>query len=309
MIYLLYGDEEYLKSQSIERLRKKFGEMILGINYIELDESNISEIIQDIETPSFGFEKKLIIAKKSGLFKNKNPFAKMLVEFLKSNDMDNCYLVFIENSVDQNELFKYLKSINSIYEFKELPINELIKRIKEYCKNSNNVEIKENVCQYLIQSIGTNLQDIMIELDKLTQYVGNEGEINKEAIDELCIKKSESIIFDLTDNLGKRNISKAIDVLHNLVSNKEPEQKILVMLYNHFKKLYIVKKSNRNEISTNLKLKSNQTFLINKYTIQSNYFTETKLEEILKKFREIDEKSKNGEINISIGLDSVLCNL
>ena len=36
---------------------------------INEDENNVSELISDIETPSFGYEKKLIIVRNSGLFK------------------------------------------------------------------------------------------------------------------------------------------------------------------------------------------------------------------------------------------------
>ncbi len=42
--------------------------MINGINYIQIDNNNISEIIADIQTPAFGYPKKLIIAKDTGLF-------------------------------------------------------------------------------------------------------------------------------------------------------------------------------------------------------------------------------------------------
>ena len=68
-IYLLYGEEQYLIEQTIKKIKKIFGECIKGINYIQIDEQNSKQLIQDIETPSFGYEKKLIIAKNSGLFK------------------------------------------------------------------------------------------------------------------------------------------------------------------------------------------------------------------------------------------------
>ena len=42
-----------------------------------------------------------------------------------------------------------------------------------------------------------------------------------------------------TDNLGKKNIKEALQVLNNLIYAKEPIQKILITLYNHFKKVYL----------------------------------------------------------------------
>ena len=68
-LYLLYGEEQYLLEQSVKKIKALFGECVIGINYIQIDENNVGQLIADIETPSFGYEKKLIIAKKCGLFK------------------------------------------------------------------------------------------------------------------------------------------------------------------------------------------------------------------------------------------------
>lgn len=135
------------------------------------------------------------------------------------------------------------------------------------------------------------------------------GKIDKEAIDKLSIKKLESIIFDLTDNLGKKDIAKAMVVLENLIYSKEPLQKIIITLYNHFKKLYFVKIAlkNRRDIVTSLGLKANQTFLVNKYKMQANYFNELELREILQRMRDLDYQYKNGLIDLQIGLESILC--
>ena len=62
-IYLFYGEELYLLENNVKKIRNLFGECVKGINYILIDEQNVGEIISDIETPSFGYEKKLIIAK------------------------------------------------------------------------------------------------------------------------------------------------------------------------------------------------------------------------------------------------------
>ena len=68
-IYLFYGEETFLVEQQVEKIKKIFGEKVKGINYILIDETNVQELISDIETPAFGFEKKLIIAKNTAIFK------------------------------------------------------------------------------------------------------------------------------------------------------------------------------------------------------------------------------------------------
>ena len=68
-LYLLYGEEQYLLEQCTKRIKKNFGELINGINYVQIDEKNVDKLISDIETPAFGYPKKLIIAKNTGIFK------------------------------------------------------------------------------------------------------------------------------------------------------------------------------------------------------------------------------------------------
>ena len=171
------------------------------------------------------------------------------------------------------------------------------------------VNIDNSTLQYFIECCGTNMQVLINEIRKLIEYVGTNGIIKKEDIDKLSIRQIESIIFDLTDSLGQKNVSKALEVLHNLIYTKEPIQKILITLYNHFKKLYIVKlcvKYNKDVISA-LKLKPNQTFLVNKYKNQSKLFTEENLEIIINELIDLDYKYKIGLIDIDIGLEAILC--
>ena len=135
------------------------------------------------------------------------------------------------------------------------------------------------------------------------------GTITKSAVDLLAIRSLDSNIFDLTDNLGKKNIQKSLDILNDLLYQKEPIQKILITLYNHFKKLYIIKLAERykKDVAIALNLKPNQTFLINKYKTQSRYFSEEEIRIILDEMINLDASYKVGLIDVNIGLEAILC--
>lgn len=306
MIYLLYGKDNFLKEQYFKKVKKQFGECENGINYIMIDENTIDNIISDIETPAFGYPQKMIVAKYTKAFTKKNPTADKISEYLKNNILDDVEIVFIENEIEKNSLYNTITKIGTVKDFNELKMPDLIKQVISISK-AYNVSINQNVAQYLIECVGSNMQDIINELRKLIEYAGNGGTINKEDIDSLTIKKTESIIFDLTDNLGKKNIKEAIDVLHNLVDSREPLQVLLIMLYRHFKKLYITQLCKGDDVIKHLNLKPNQTFLVRKYTTQANYFKNSELESILKELIYLDEASKNGNIDLNIGLETVLC--
>lgn len=44
-IYLFYGEETYLLESAVKKIKKSFGELILGINYIQINETNIENLI------------------------------------------------------------------------------------------------------------------------------------------------------------------------------------------------------------------------------------------------------------------------
>ena len=316
-IYLFYGEEEYLISNSIKKIKKKFGELLKGINYIILDENSISELISNIESPAFGYDKKLILVydskifKKDGRKKTLTPIQEKILNYIRDNYeiiKESVTIIFRETEVDKNDIFLEIDKKAVVCEFPELKPIEIIARLKKIC-TAYEVKVIDNTLQYLIEVSGTNLQNLINEIRKLIEYKGAGNTIEKKDIDLLAIKQTESIIFDLTDNLALKNIGKSIEILDNLIYQKEPVQKILVTLYNHFKKLYLYTmavKSNQ-DVITALNLKPNQTFLVNKYKNQVRHFTNENLRKLLEELANLDYLSKNGKMDLEVGLRSLLC--
>lgn len=318
-LYLLYGEEQYLLGQSLKKIKALFGECVNGINYVQIDENNVSQLIADIETPSFGYAKKLIIAKKSGLFKKEGKrkseeltkAKKRVSEYINQNIkmiQESVVLVFVEEDVEKLELYKTIDKLGEVCYFEYQKPVQIIQRLKTICNNYK-VNVDNSTLQYLIECCGTNMQDLINEIRKLIEYAGANGTIEKQDIDKLCIKKIESVIFDLTDNLGQKKVKEAMEVLYNLIAAKEPIQKILITLYNHFKKLYFVKLAifYNKDITQSLQLKPNQLFLVNKYKIQAKGFKTKELMQIIQELENLDYKYKIGLIDLNVGLEAILC--
>ena len=125
-LYLLYGEEQYLLEQNLKKIKELFGKCINGINYIQIDETNVNQLIEDIETPSFGYEKKLIIAKKSGILKKEGKrkseeltkLKKRISEYIKQNIkiiQESVILVFVEKDVEKLELYKTIDKLGEVF--------------------------------------------------------------------------------------------------------------------------------------------------------------------------------------------------
>lgn len=318
-IYLFYGEEKYLLENAVKKIKKLFGELILGINYIQINETNVDSLISDIETPAFGYSKKLIIVKDASLFKKgkkgevkqNNELQGKIADYINENIhqiKESVIIVFIENEITKNELFTACEKNGIVCNFETLKPIELKKRIKAIC-NAYKVNIDDKTLQLFLETCGTNMLSLINEIRKLIEYAGENGTITKESIEKLSIKEFEAKIFDLTDNLGKRNTKEALQILKELIYNKEPIQKILITLYNHFKKIFLTKLAieNRIDVLNTLNLKPNQTFLVSKYRKQAEYFKTEELRNIIGELIELDNKYKSGLIDVNIGLEAILC--
>ncbi len=327
-IYLFYGEETYLLETRVKKIKKEYPQLILGINFIQIDDTNAEELIADLETPAFGFDKKLIIAKNTGLFKKEKKTAKSDTKKKKVDDTklplnekiakyiqenleelkDTVDLVFVEQEVDKNTLYQAIEKVGEVKEFALLKLPDLIANIKKIAV-AYKVNIDDATAKYLVECCGTSMQDLINELRKLIEYKGENSNITKQDIDLLCTKQIQAVIFDLTDNLGKKETSKALEVYNGLISNKEPIQKILITLYNHFKKLYIIKIAEKynEDAATAMNLKPNQLFLVSKYKTQARYFETQELREILEALIDLDANYKVGLISLEIGLEAILC--
>ena len=235
-----------------------------------------------------------------------------ITDYIKQNRnmiKESVVLVFMET--DANKTFSFYKLMDkegSVCEFSFLKPIQIAKRIKAICK-AYQVTILDDTIKYFIEICGTNMQDLINEIRKLIEYAGEGGEITKEAIDKLSIKQMDAVIFDLTDSLGNKDISQAMNVLENLIYCKEPIQKILITLYNHFRKLYLTKLAEKYQknLAETLNLKPNQIFLTSKYKKQATYFTEKTLRDLLESLINLDTNYKIGLIDLDIGLKSILC--
>lgn len=318
-IYLFYGEELYLLENTVKKIKKLFGELLLGINYIQINETNIGSLISDIETPAFGYEKKLIIVKNANLLKKErkansktnNELSEKISKYIEQNINtinETTILIFIEEDISKTNLVKVIEQNGVVCNFEKLKPIDIKKRIKAIC-NAYKVNIDEQTLQIFIETCGTDMQNLINEIRKLIEYAGENGTITRETINKLSIKEFEAKIFDLTDNLGKRDIAKALEILKELLYNKEPIQKILITLYNHFKKIYLCRlcfEYNRNMQET-LKLKPNQIFLVSKYKKQAECFKTVQLRKILGELINLDKNYKMGLIDINIGLEAILC--
>lgn len=219
-LYVLYGEETFLLENAVKKIKKLFGEFVNGINYIELDDENvINSLMTEMQTPPFGFEKKLIVVKNSGLFKKETKkkvtglkeLRDNLEKYLKEKAeeiKENLLIVFIEDNVEKLNITKTVESLGgTICEFELQKPFQLEKRLEAIC-GAYKVNVESGAIKKLIETSGTSLQELINEIRKLIEYAGEGGTITNASVEALAIKTLDSNIFDLTDNLRKEKHTK-----------------------------------------------------------------------------------------------------
>ena len=115
-VYLLYGEEAYLKQQYKQNLVKALNPDgdTMNFNHYEGKGIDVKQLIDLCETMPFFAERRVVLLEDTGFFKNK---CEELADYMKELP-DYLYLVFAETEVDKrNRMYKAVKACGSIAEF------------------------------------------------------------------------------------------------------------------------------------------------------------------------------------------------
>ena len=158
-IYLLYGEEAYLKKLYKNRFVKAMvpeGDT-MNYRYFEGKNTNPKEIIDLAETLPFFAERRLIVLENTGFLKNATP---ELAEYLK-NMPETTYMIFVESELDKRgKLYKAIKEKGHIVELKRQDEKTLARWVlgmlkREEKQNSWKADEKDSLALYQMEGAKT----------------------------------------------------------------------------------------------------------------------------------------------------------
>lgn len=299
-IYLLYGEEKYDLNQKVEKIKKEFQNLEIGVNLFYINSDNVDELDNITQGVTFFGSEKLIIIKDTKL--------KFNVNLLKDLDED-VKVIIIEDSVDKRlSEYKTLSKIAECIEFKNLDEREMTQYIIDVLKKYQ-IRISHDDAEYMQNTCGTDKSNIINELQKIVIYLDGEKTVTKGTIDKVCSKTFNAKIFDVLENIISKRKNVAMAQLDSLLKQKEPIVKIYIMLYKQFRQLYMIKlekKKGNKDIAQTLGL---HPFVVKKLSFSVDKYSEEELKNIIYAFDEYDRKTKNGDMDFEIGLKKIICML
>ncbi|MGN1378474.1 MAG: DNA polymerase III subunit delta [Dorea sp.] len=295
--YLLYGEEAYLKKQYKDKLTKAILPEGDTVNYAYYEGKGIQpgELIDLAETMPFFAERRLIVVENSGFFKNASP---ELADYIRTMPETACFL-FVENEVDKRgKLYKAVKEKGRIAEMGRQDEKTLLYWIAGNVKKEER-QIKESTARYLISLVGTDMENLEKEMEKLFSYTLGKSEITIQDIDDICTSQVTNQIFAMVEAVAAKQQKKALDYYYDLLALKEPPMRILYLLSRQFKLLMEVrdlvgKGFDKSQIAKTVGL---HPFVAGKYMQQCRDFSETELRAILEDAADTEEMVKTGRLN------------
>lgn len=302
--YLLFGEEPFM----IRHYKNALKNAVLGngdkmnLSTFTGKVTDINSIIEIAETLPFFTDYRCILIENSGLFSSANELYDYIDKIPEST-----VIIFAEAEVDKRtKLYKAVNKLGSVVEFEIQKEQDLVNVIiKKFA--SDKIVISYELAKYFVARIGTSMDELFSEADKLISYVYEKRTVTKEDIDNVCARQLSDKIFDIMDYMGKKDRENAIGYYLDLIGLQESPVKILSLINNHFTRLYNVKnlaaEGKSGEIASLLKL---PPFFVKKYIEQANNFSFDKLKDALEYGIFADNTIKTGEMNEYIAVESMI---
>lgn len=227
-IYLLYGEERYLRRQYRQKLQTALcsdGDT-MNVHFYSGKDIPVGEIIDLAETLPFLAERRVIFISDSGLFKSGG---EKLAEYLAS-PCESTYFVFTESEVDKrSKLFKTVQSKGYAADFTVQDENTL-KRWIAGTLGRDGKKITGNTVQLIISKTGTDMDNIQMELEKLICYCMDRDVVTDADVEAVCTTRISNHIFDMINAIADRKQKAALELYYDLLALKEPPMRILFLI-------------------------------------------------------------------------------
>lgn len=303
-IYLLYGQEDYLKKQYKERFIKAMVPEGDTMNYscYEGKKTDVKEIIDLAETLPFFSERRLIVFEDTGFFKTGG---NDLADYISGGIPQTTYFMFVENEVDKrSRMYKAVKAKGHIVELGAQDENTLRKWVSGLVRKEKK-EMSQPDIAYFLNKVGTDMENITKELEKLFCYCLDREVVTRKDVDAVCVTQITNHIFDMVNAVAAKDQRKALDLYYDLLALKESPMRILALMSKEYRDLFHVKELSRQgygrkDIASKAGL---HPFVAGKYMDLAKKFQPGELRKVMEESADLEQRVKTGFMSDSLAVE------
>lgn len=240
-LYLLWGQEDYLREQYIIQLKKiclPEGEDSFSYKRIDGPGLEINDLRDAIDAMPFMTEHTMVELREIDINKLKDP--EKYIEVL-SDIPEYCTVMFVQSAqyeVDGRLKFsKGLRQICKELKFTQQSQGALTDWIaRRFAAAGKSVELE--AAQRLIYISGDLMSRLIPEIEKIAAYAKGD-KVTVRDVEAVANHIPEAVIFDMTEYISQKKYNTAVSVLAELLSDKNNEPiPMLAMLGMQMRKLY-----------------------------------------------------------------------
>jgi DNA polymerase-3 subunit delta len=327
MFYIFHGDEEFVRSEEVSRLKQQIAEDGMGdLNISTLDgqKLELGELMNVCNTMPFLTNRRLIIVenmlqryegqkrrRKRSRSKSDEDDGEIdkLLDYL-TRLPDTTRLLFVEDRTlkKSNPVLKQAKAIEDGYvrEF-SAPDGRNLSGWIAHRARAKGAEINRQAVQLLVTFVGDDLRLLDQELEKLAAYVQYQRPIDAQDVKALVSGAQEANIFAMVDSLGMRQGNRAMEQLQRLLDSGANELYLLTMIERQIRLILSAKDLSEqvglSATEIRRKLRISHQFIVDKLLQQARRFELEELETLLRRVLDIDQAIKTGRIEPRLAIE------
>ncbi len=304
-VYLIFGDDPYLKNHYKDTLAKKSydGDPFFNLQNFEGD-CDLQEVFDAVnQFPMMADRKCVVLSDFDFEHASKTDFDRFVELF--SNANDTCVLIVCFDNIDFDakkgtKEKKILSAVEKVggkcAEVNHRSITALVKMLSDGAKKRG-CNFGEIAARHLIEISGSDLSTLKNELDKLCAYVGS-GDISKDIVEQISVKSVDASVYEYVKQIFAGEISTALKMLDDMFFMRIEPMIILSVVASSYVDVYRahtanIKGATKSDMATDFKYPKNKLFLIDRAVLSLKKFNETKLQLSLESIAEADKSLKS----------------
>jgi DNA polymerase-3 subunit delta len=231
-MYLFEGSENYLREQTLKQLIDAAVDASLrdfNVSEISVAKGNLDDALAIArEYPMMAARRAVIVTGFEAI--NDEDQLERLKDYIR-DPVPTTLLIFNSPGLDKRRnIATMLGKFCEVVSFDPLDEREAAPRwVVEYVARAGG-SMDSATAAFLVGMVGTELQQLATELDKLLTYVGARGRITRQEVELLVRYSREHSNFELTDALLEGNRKRALTLLEHIFENVSDKQGLALMI-------------------------------------------------------------------------------
>src|SRR5690349_12923714 len=258
-LYLLVGPERYLRRAATQEITEAALSTTLIRDFTEASFSLLTDSVRSAvaaaEQLPMMSDRRVVRVRDFARLRDADE--DVLIAYL-ANPSPSTVMIFTADDLDKRKKStKALLDACTVVDFSPLKDSEAKAWARSYLKSLKSAA-DDQVLSEVVNLVGTDIQTLANELDKLASAAVDTGRISAELVDELIGRTRELSNFELADHLMSNNRKRALETLYRLLDDGAEPVMLIGLIAGNYHRLalgkHLLTRGGREEVFRNISM-------------------------------------------------------